>query len=51
MPDPWPHHIAHTAAAHSTAITTAEIPNLPTTESRRIEGETEAGWCGWPGAW
>jgi hypothetical protein len=36
---------AQNTAAHSSAIRPAETKSRSTTDSRRIEGETEAGGC------
>src|SRR5439155_725895 len=43
-----PHDIAQYTAAHSTPITIATAARRSQAESRRIDGETEAGWCRWP---
>ena len=41
--------IAQNTAPHSAAISTATAASRSSAERRRIEGETVAGGCAWPG--
>jgi hypothetical protein len=43
------HAIAQNTAPHSTAITTATAASRSGAERRRIDGDTVAGGCAWPG--
>ena len=42
-------HIAQRTAPHSAAISTETAASRSSAERRRIDGETVAGGCAWPG--
>ena len=41
--------IAQNTAPHSTTITTATAASRSSADRRRIDGDTVAGGCAWPG--